>query len=469
MQKHISYYRLFYLSVIFCFFMIMFNFSALGENLSKTQLEYMNSPDFQKRFAESYIAETDIEPKLKEDEYKKMLKIIDLIDSDKTDEAAKSLEKEINDNSNPVFAFTLANIYFQKNDLDKADVYYEKAVSKYQKFRRAWKNLGLVYIRKGDFAKAIPALTKVIELGVNDALTYAQLGYAYLSMENNLCAESAYRMAVLLDPNTMDWKIGLATSILKQQRYGEAVSLFDNLIAAEPNKVDLWLYQANAYIGLNQPMKAAVNFEMIDQMGGSTINTLSKLGDIYVNQNLFSTAVDTYIRALEKEPKDNDEQANRLSHDIRVAKVLVANSAFDETKRFIESIEKLQEKSLSDADRNDLLKLRAQIAMSEGADEEQAKILEEIVKLNPLDGQAIILLGQYYERKGESEKAVFYYERAESLETFEADAKVRHAQLLVKQEKYNEALPLLRRAQQINNREDVQKYLDQVERFAKSH
>jgi tetratricopeptide (TPR) repeat protein len=185
---------------------------AKGKNLSKTELDYWNSPDFQKRFADSYLAETDIEPKLREEEYKKMLKIRDLIDSDKMNDAVKMLEKEINEDSSAVFDFTLANIYFQQEQLEKAASYYEKAKNKFPKFRRAWKNLGLVYIRSGQLDKAIPVLTKVLELGGSDVLTYAQLGYAYLSVENNLCAESAYRMAVLIDPQTLDWKVGLATS-----------------------------------------------------------------------------------------------------------------------------------------------------------------------------------------------------------------------------------------------------------------
>ncbi|MBN1974652.1 MAG: tetratricopeptide repeat protein [Sedimentisphaerales bacterium] len=452
----------------FLIFPLLFCVSAYAKNLSKTELEYWNSPEFQKRFADSYIAETDIEPKLKEDEYKKMMKIRELIESDKMDEAVKTLEKEINEFSSPVFDFTLANIYFQKDNLEKAASYYEKSVSKYNKFRRAWKNLGLVHIRSGEFEKAIPALTKVLELGGSDVITYAQLGYAYLSVENNLCAESAYRMAVLLDPQTTDWKTGLATSVLKQQRYAEAVALLDNLIVAEPNKTDLWLYQANAYIGLNQPLKAAVNFELIDQMGKSTVSSLTRLGDIYVNQELYETAVNSYIRAIEKESKDSTEQANHITHFIRAAKVLTANGAFEDTQRLIEKIEIKHGESISNADRNDLLKLRAQIAMAQGADEEQAKILEEIVAIDPLDGQALILLGQYCGRSGDFEKAVFYYERAENLEKFEADAKVRHGQLLVKQEKYNEALPLLRSAISLKPRDDVQKYLEQVERFAKS-
>jgi tetratricopeptide (TPR) repeat protein len=148
--------------------------------------------------------------------------------------------------------------------------------------------------------------------------------------------------------------------------------------------------------------------------------------------------------------------------------VLTAHGALDDTKRLIERAEALQVNYISPLERKDLLKLRARIAVAEGAGEDEIKVLEEIVSLDPLDGEALILLGQHTARAGDYEKAVFYYERAESLEPYEADAKLHHAQLLVGQGKYTEALPLLRRAQDIKPRDDVQKYLEQVERVAKS-
>lgn len=430
--------------------------------LSKAERELWNSPAFKKAFTESYLAETDIEPSVDQDEREKMLKVFDLIREDKLSEAAKLIEKNMKDTSSAVFDFTLANIHLQTDKLEEAAAGYENAVSKYPKFRRAWQNLGLIHVRNGEFEKAIRCLTKVIELGGNDSLTFARLGFSYLSLDNNLCAESAYRMAVLLDPDTIDWKILLAMSVLKQERYAEAVALFDHLITADPDRTDLWLYQANAYLGLNQPLKAAINYEFINRLGGSTANSLNKLGDIYVNQELYEAAVDSYIHALEIDPQGSTE------HIIYVAKLLVYRGALGETKRLIEQIEILRGSNLSESDRKDLLKLRAQIAVAEGAGEEQIKVLEEIVELDPLDGQALILLGQHCNRSGDFEKAAFYYERAESLEKFEADAKVRHAQLLVGQGKYTEALPLLRRAQDLKPREDVQKYLERVERFAKS-
>jgi len=254
--------------------------------------------------------------------------------------------------------------------------------------------------------------------------------------------------------------MGLALSFFRQERYADAVALFKRLIAAEPGRADLWLHQANAYIGLNQPMKAAENFEMVDGLGGSTVDSLNTLGDIYINQELYELAVDTYLRAMGK------VREGRPSRALRAAKVLTARGAMQDTGRLVEAIEATYGAKLADADRKELLKIRARLAVATGAGEEEVRVLEEIVRLDPLDGEALILLGQHSQRAGDDERAVFYFERAASLEGFEADAKVRHAQLLVGRGKYAEALTLLRRAQQLDPRDNVQEYVEQVERVA---
>jgi tetratricopeptide (TPR) repeat protein len=260
----------------------------------------------------------------------------------------------------------------------------------------------------------------------------------------------------------MDWKMGLARSLFKQQRFPEAAALCGSLIEVEPDRGDLWLLQANAYIGLNQPLKAAENYEMVDTLGESTVDSLNMLGDIYVNEGLYEMGVNSYIRAMEKNPDRNAERA------IRAAKVLVTRGALEETKTLIQRIEEMHGAQLGQVDRKDLLKLRARIAVAEGQGDEEVRVLKEIVELDPLDGEALILLGQHAFRANDPERAAFYYERAESLEKYEADARVRHAQLLVSQGKYAEALPMLRRAQELKPREEIQKYLEQVERVSKS-
>lgn len=424
------------------------------------ELELWNSADFRRRLAESYVAETEIEPRLLADERKTMQEVLELIGAQKTDDALALLGRKTSPASSAVFDFTLANLHFQQDRLEPAAQAYATAVAKYPKFRRAWKNLALIHVRMGDFAAALPELTRVIELGGGDSVTFGLMGFAHSNLENHLAAESAYRMAILMDPVTRDWQLGLARSFFKQQRFADASALCENMLAKDPGRAELWLLQANAYIGMSKPREAAMNFELAESLGAATTDSRNMLGDIYVNEELYDLAVESFARALERDHKASPERA------IRAAKVLSARGATTQTAALINRIETLRKEQIEPATRKELLKLRARIAVAQGAGDEEARVLEEIVTLDPLDGEALILLGQHSARAGDAEKAVFYYERAAGLEAFEADAKVRHAQLLVGQGKYSLALPLLRRAQTLKPRENIQQYLEQVERVA---
>lgn len=424
--------------------------------------ELWSDATFRRRLIESFASETDIEPRVTQLERESMQKVLELISTEKLDAAIVELGKLRNEAASAVIDFTLANIHFQREELERAIPVYEDAVEKFPRFRRAWRNLALIHVRQADHAKAATALTRVIELGGGDALTYGLLGFSLSNLDNHLGAETAYRMASLLDPATADWKMGLARCFFKQQRFADAAALCDAMLAGEPDRADLWLLQGNAYVGLGQRMRAAENYEIVERMGQGTPESLNMLGDIYINEELFELAVSAYARALERGPSVTSDRA------VRAAKVLTARGALREAKGLVESVERLRGERLSDAEKKDLLKLRARLAVAEGAGDEEARVLEEIVALDPLDGEALILLGQHAQRGNDPDRAIFLFERAAAIEAFEADAKVRHAQLLVGLGRYAEALPLLRRAQTVKPRENIQEYLEQVERVANS-
>lgn len=435
--------------------------------LSENELSIWNEPIFQRAFAESYLAESDVEPRMTAIEIERMLEIRDLISADKLDRAKKILEEERGGASSAVFDFTLGNLYFQEEELEHAAGIYRTAIQKYPKFRRAYRNLGLVHARLEQYDQAAPALSRVIELGGGDAVTYGLLGISYSNIGQDISAESAFRMAMLLDQETIEWKKGLVRSFFKQKRYADVVALCDNLIAKDPESSELWLIQANAFLGLEQTARAAENFELVGRLGKATPASLNMLGDIYVNESLFDLAVDSYVRAMQAKPDAS------LDRPLRAAKVLVSQGAHDETLRLIGEIENLGgaeggQFATKPEVQKELLKLRARIAVAQDAGGEEARILREIVELDPLDGEALILLGHYYAGNEEVEQAVFHYERAANIEEFEAEAKLRHAQLLVRQSRYAEALPLLRRALDLEPSERVREYMEQIERLSKN-
>ena len=116
--------------------------------------------------------------------------------------------------------------------------------------------------------------------------------------------------------------------------------------------------------------------------------------------------------------------------------------------------------------KKEVLRLSARIALAEGEGDLQARILKQIVDLDPLDGDALLLLGRHAVRTSNDAQAIFYFERAMAVDASEADANLELGKLLSAQGKYSESLPMLRRAQQINPREPVQRFLEQIEKRA---
>lgn len=423
---------------------------------------FWREASFQKAFMGSYGMRSEIEPRVTVVEKDLMEKVMKLLaEEGGTPKAMVLLEKSIKPASSAVFDFTLANIHFQEDRLTNAVACYRAAIEKFPSFQRAYKNLALIHVRQGEFEAAVEPLTKSIELGVNDGLTYGLLGYAYAMTEQYVSAESAYRLAMMFQPKTLDWKLGLCRTLFKQQKFGEAIAMCDELLRREPDKADYLLLQANAYLGLRQPMKAAEIYELLDLTGKTPVAALHTLGDIYVNEGHVEQAADVYTRAFTRDERPD------VARQLRNVEVLVSRQANDAAALLLKAVAERAGQEAGDDLRKRMLKLEARLAAARNeAGEEQARILEEIVRLDPLDGDALILLGQYHVAK-DMEKAIFYFERAEGIEAVEADARLRHAQVLVRNGKYQEALPLLKRAQELKPREDVQRYTEQVERAAR--
>ena len=420
-----------------------------------------SDPVFQKQFLGTYGTVSELEPRITQIEREQLEKIMTLMGTD-IDAAAAALATAATPQASAVFDFTLGNVHFQKDRLDQAAACYQAAVAKFPSFRRAHKNLGMVLVRTGRSGEAARALSRVIELGGGDGLTYGLLGYSYSDIEQYTSAASAFRSAVLLQPDVLDWKIGLAQCVLKQRQYGEALALSEELLRAHPERTEFWLMQASAYLGLNQPLDAAEDYEMVHRMGKATPQSLYTLGDIYVNAGLYDAAVRSYRQAIAARP---DQPVER---PIRSVEILAQRNAFEQAADLAATVKESFADRLDDADKKKILKIEARIAVAGGGDTTAAvSVLEEIVALDPLDGDALMLLGQHYNRVSDPDRALFYYERAQGIEAFEADARIRQAQILVGQSKFKEAVPMLRRAQEIKPRDEVAKYLEQVERLAR--
>lgn len=449
-------------------------------------LTIWRDPEFQKQFLGTYGVRAEVEPRITPVEQQELAQVALLMGVEGGSEKARVLlekslsgqgalaaeksgkDKKGNKNEKPpvsaLYDFTLGNIYLGQTNLAAAAASYSRAVEKHPSFLRAQKNLGLVYVQSNAFDKAIGPLTRAIDLGAADGITFGLLAHSYTMTEQHVAAESAYRQAMMLQPDVNDWKLGLARCLFKQRKFEEAAALCGDMIRRDQTRSDLWLLQANAFLALKQPLKAAENYELLDRAGKANAMCLNTLGDIYVNEGVPELAVDAYLRALAKDSSSADPALF-----LRDAEVLAARGAQAEAGRLVERVKETCKVKLGATEQKRVLKLEARLAAAQGkTGDEQAKLLEEIVTLDPLDGEALILLAQHHARNGKTDKAYFFFERAEGIEKFEGEARLRHGQLLVKNARYADALPLIKRAQELRPREDVARYLEQVERAARS-
>jgi tetratricopeptide (TPR) repeat protein len=419
-----------------------------------------NDPAFVQSFTGSYGILAEYEPSISNDEKLILRNIMDVIQSNPLT-AIEQLKSNIQPQSSAALDFILANLYFQEGELKNAEINYKKATRKFPNFRRAYKNLGLVQVQAGNYKAAVKTISKAIELGDVDGRSYGSLGYGYLTQELYYPAEAAYRQAILMQPETLDWKLGLARCLMDTQRYSDAIALFDTLIKLNPDRADFWLHQANAYIGNDTPMAAARNIEVVRRMGNADLATLSRLGDIYINNDAPQLALDAYLAALKL-------AGNKDTHSlIRAAKILTRSGSYDEGKVMIAQTRQQLGDRIKDADDLTLLILEARIARAENDNETAIAALDQIIERDALNGEAIIDQGRTYAAQGEFAKAINRFEQAEKIAAFERTALIAHAQTLVAQTKYAAALPLLRRALYIEPDENIEDYLKRVERAAR--
>ncbi len=416
-----------------------------------------NDPDFTRRLIGSYGFNSPSEPRLSTEEqilYRD--KIVPLLREDPK-KAVPELLSAAKPEASAVFDFTLGTVYFQSEDFTNAVKHFEQALAKFPDYLRAQKNLAFALVRSGDYETAIKPLARTITLGGGDAGIYGLLGFAYMNRSQFVSAEAAYRQAALFDPDNLDFKLGLVKCQIALANYDAALALLDELIQRHPDRDVFWRYQVNIFILREQYDRAAVNYEILRRMDKAQPDDLMKLGDIYMMRESKELALSAYQAAFEK-----DTQNATLA--LKAADVLTGRGAWSEARAMFAKIR--QAGALDNEAELKLLKLESKVALAEGEGAKAIEVLERIIQRNPLDGEALLMAGDYYAKNGEREKAEFRFDTAAKVTGFEADAWLKQAQLLVQSQKYPQAVELLRKAQKVKPRDNVQRYLEKVEQIA---
>ncbi len=420
-----------------------------------------SNPEFVDRFLGSYGVLTEKEPEITTDESEVFQMIGSFIDAGNLQGAIDLVKGSITVESSAALDYTLGNLYLQNADFNNGIKSYAAAIQKFPNFLRAYKNSALAFIQLQNYEKGLEYMIKSIELGDQNGDSFGLLGYCYLNLNKADSALDAYRMAGVLSPNNHDWQVGKATALQRVGLHEESIAKFEELIEAKPRNQLYYVAAANSCLSLDDQMMATKYLEILNRQGLADNAARMLLGDIYLNQKLYSLSTDVYGEVL-----DNSTNPD-VSRLVRYTSGLISMGAIDEADKFLAKIE-ARKGSLSDAEQLKVLNLRSKVALATGDSAAAVASLEEVIKIDPTNGEALLMLGDYYYDESDYEMSLFYYERAQKLDSSRVDAYVQAARVKVTQRKFADAVSLLQKAEGIKHQSHVEAYLTAVRNALKS-
>ncbi|MDP4582714.1 MAG: tetratricopeptide repeat protein, partial [Verrucomicrobiales bacterium] len=306
-------------------------------------------------------------------------------------------------------------------------------------------------------------LVRALELGSQDGLTAGLLGYCHARDEHHQAALDAYRLAMLTQPGERQWRLGEAQALQALGHSREAASIYQSLISDDPAGTAVWLAQADAWIALNETQKAAANLEIVHRLGALDPSATLSLGHLYLQSSLPELALERYRAAIVA------EEPVSLARAVEALEMLTNAMDWPRAKELAALITASEpyQAALAEADADKdlasrLTRGRALIELESGDADTGAKLVEEWLARDPLDGQSLILLARFREEKSRTEEAVMLLEQAERLPAHAAAAHLAHGRLLVGERQYAAAVEQLEKSYELDPLESVGTYLEAV-------
>ncbi len=346
--------------------------------------------------------------------------------------------------------FAIGNFQFQDGQHEKAVAAYQAAVRKWPSFRDARKNLGRAYLLLEREQEAIKVYQGLVVDGYVDADTYLLLGHGLMLKAHAVPAETAYRQALLLEPEHPDAQRGLIQSLLEQERYAEVRNLLRSALDQQPREASYWALLANVEVALENTEAAIRAIETARRLEACPPLLLTLLGDLYLDAGRAAEAVACY---------EDARRAGGVANTrfLRAVEGLVQLGEADKASALLDRVE--AELALDDMTG---VRLRAEIAALQGNLNQAIALYRQLAAADPLDGRILLRLGDLLRESGAVGEAELTYERAGRVAGFATEALVRRARLEIGAKRFSEAVELLEAAQRLNPQPSTARYLEQI-------
>jgi tetratricopeptide (TPR) repeat protein len=375
----------------------------------------------------------------------------------KPDYALKLLESIGSESSakepaSPAFELLLGNAYYASGAHEKAEVRYLNAAKRYPSFLRAWTNLGVLYYAQGQYKKAIPCFAKSVTLGGRESAIFGMMGFCLETTGDAIAAEVAYVQALSGDPGNVDWMEGLLRVYQDAKQYPRAEVMVRNLIKERPKETKYWLTYSNIMLATNRKLEAIALLEQTISAGIAGESELTELAGLYADEELIPEAMQAYGKIKVTVSALGERKA------LQLVRILTACSEWEKARLLLDEIRPKLDPKGQEA----YLLVEADLLSAQKKWDAARKVLDGLLKLAPMNGDALVSLGRAYKAEGDEAHAVLVFEAAAQTEAGARPACIELANIELKNRHYERSVSFLEKVLRIEKNRDIEDILTRV-------
>ena len=207
--------------------------------------------------------------------------------------------REINrlDPSDTESALWLARLYRLKNEHDKAEQVLRSILRTDPENEPAVEQLTQLLMDEGKSPEAVTLLEGITARSPSPVLLDL-LGDAHTQAHELPKAEEAYRKAAELDPSEPSHQRGLGQTLLAEEKYAEALKVYQKLSDVMPDDSDVYLRIAQIYRELHQLDKAEENLVKARQYAPGSLEVMYNEAMLYQAQGRYEDAIRVLSNAV---------------------------------------------------------------------------------------------------------------------------------------------------------------------------
>jgi Flp pilus assembly protein TadD len=218
----------------------------------------------------------------------------DLTSTAQSEMAARAIEqyKEVYrlDPSDSESALWLARLYRLRNEHDKAEDVLRTLLKQDPDNETAVEQLTQLLLDEGKSADAVLLLESTTSRTPSPTLLDL-LGDAYTQTHDLAKAEAAYRKATELDPSELSHTRGLGQTLLAEEKFADALTVYQKLADLMPDDSDVYLRLAQIYRELHQLDHAEENLLKARQYAPGSLEVMYNEAMLYEAQGRYEDAI----------------------------------------------------------------------------------------------------------------------------------------------------------------------------------